>query len=601
MIPVFFLTLVTTFCLPFICIQTSQIQATQLTPSGKIDSPSKKLTALCDRYFLEMLQMYPEFATFTGNKNYNDRWTDESEEAHLNRLILIKDLQIELSTIDKMALSHEEKINYFLLSRIFNETLQEAAFNSRYLPLSHISGLPQDVGSTLAMMPKENLHDYQNIVARLTTLPTLVDQTIALLSTGIQEGYTIPKIALRSLPETIQNCTPDDIEASPFFQPFIQFPAAINNQDRIAIVAEATQAIKNNVYPAFDKLHSFLVTAYIPKCRLTIALSDLPRGREWYEFLIAKQTNTFLSPEDIHTIGLTEVERIQEEMDSIIDQCGFNGLHKDFEAYLHTNPDFFYKDAESLLAGYRDLISFINGKLPNFFNKMPKLPCEVVEMPTFSSQHQSSAYYMPGSLTNGRPGRFYVNTFDLPTRPKWQMESLALHEAIPGHHFQISIAQEIKDIPQFRKYTGYNAYMEGWALYTEGLGMELGVYQSPYSKYGRLIEEMWRAVRLVVDTGMHALGWTRQEAIDYFKENTGMGDRDAEVEIDRYIVWPAQALSYKIGELSIRSWRNTAETVLGNQFDIKAFHDVILEQGALPLDLCEYQVIKWLREQSQPQ
>ena len=296
-------------------------------------------------------------------------------------------------------------------------------------------------------------------------------------------------------------------------------------------------------------------------------------------------------------IGLQEVDRIYRKMQSILDKIHYKGSVRDYFKFLHTSPHFFYSEPESLIEGYREITRFIDGQLPLLFGRFPKLPYEVVPVPDFLAEGQVGAYYMRGSLATGRPGRFYANTHDLKTRTKWQMESLALHEAVPGHHFQISIAQELENLPDFRKYNGYTAYIEGWGLYSEGLGKELGLYKSPENQFGRLIEEVWRAVRLVVDTGIHAFGWSREEAIRYMMKKTGMGKREVTTEIDRYIVWPGQALAYKIGELSIKRWRLIAHKELGHKFDVRAFHDMLLEQGALPLDICEKQVHAWIESQ----
>jgi prolyl oligopeptidase len=331
-------------------------------------------------------------------------------------------------------------------------------------------------------------------------------------------------------------------------------------------------------------------------CRETFGVSDLPNGKAFYQYCVKKHTTTDLDPLEIHQIGLKEVERIQGEMQTILDTIQFPGTMDDYFTFLQETPEFYYSDPVSLIEGYKTITRHIESQLHLLFCHMPKLSLEILPIPEFAQVNQIGAYYMPGSMDTGRPGRFYANTYDLNSRPKWQMETLALHEGIPGHHFQISIAQEIEGIPAFRKYISYTAYIEGWGLYSESLGRELGLDKTPENQFGRLIDEIWRAVRLVVDTGIHAFGWSRDDAIAYMKQKTGISQREVMTEIDRYMVMPGQALAYKIGELSIKRWRKEAQEVLGDQFDIRAFHDMLLEKGALPLDVCEKFVYAWIEQ-----
>jgi uncharacterized protein (DUF885 family) len=348
------------------------------------------------------------------------------------------------------------------------------------------------------------------------------------------------------------------------------------------------------VIPSFQKLYDYFTQDYLPHCRQTIGLSSLPDGKAWYEYNAKVSTTTDLSPRMIHELGLHEVERIKAEMQKVIVSSQFKGDFKDFCKFLSANPKFFYNDAESLVSGYRDVAKRIDAELPRLFGKLPRNPYGVKPVPAYSEKSQPTAYYENGSVAAGRAGIFRCNTYDLRSRPKWQMEVLTAHEAVPGHHLQISLAQEMEDAPDFRKYSNYTAFIEGWGLYSESLGYELGLYQDVYSKFGQLSAEMWRAVRLVVDTGMHYYGWTRQQAIDYFNENTGKSGHDSEVEIDRYIVWPGQALAYKIGQLKFKQLRELAKNELGAKFDVRSFHDHLLDHGAVPLDLLEKQVREWI-------
>lgn len=574
--------------------QVPQLQATQ-TIASEISFDSERLINFFDAYFEEMQKTSPEFATFAGiKKDYNGSWTDHSKEAYSARYEAVKEQLEHLRSIQRHELSDFHHLNYDLLEKSLVDFLESSGFEMQYLSVDHLSGIPLEVQSILMMMPQTTVNEYEDILSRLAKVPVLIDQTIDLLAAGVEKGITQPQIVLRKLPDSIQRMIPSDVEKSVFFQPFAAFPEEIAPDEQKKLSDAAIAVISEHVYPAYARLHAYLETEYIPACRQTIGASDLPNGEAFYNYCIRRHTTTDLSPSEIHQIGLVEVERITHEMQAILDSIDFPGTMADYFEFLNTAPEFFYSDAESLLQGYRDITSYIDGQLHVLFGRMPKLPYEIVPVPEFSQEGQIGAYYMPGSLETGRPGRFFANTYDLSARPKWNMESLALHEAVPGHHFQISVAQEIEGLPQFRKYTHYTAYIEGWGLYSESLGLELGLYRTPENQFGRLIDEIWRATRLVVDTGIHALGWTREEAIAYMKEKTGISEREVTTEVDRYIVWPGQALAYKIGEMSIKKWRREALQVLGASFDVREFHDMLLEDGALPLDICEKRVRDWI-------
>jgi uncharacterized protein (DUF885 family) len=344
-------------------------------------------------------------------------------------------------------------------------------------------------------------------------------------------------------------------------------------------------------------LHDYIASTYLPACRDTIAATALPNGAAAYAFHVRWQTTTDLTPQQIHEIGLSEVKRIRGEMDRVIASTGFKGSFHDFTEFLRTDARFYYDKAEDLVNGYRIIDKKIDPELAHEIGKLPRLTYGVCPIPDFKAPSQTTAYYQPGSPAVGRPGCFFVNTYNLHARPKWEMEALSLHESVPGHHLQLSLAQEMQDVPEFRKHVGYSAFVEGWALYGESLGEELGQYKDPYSKFGQLTYEMWRAVRLVVDTGMHSMGWTREQAIQFFKDNTGKTDQDITVEVDRYIVWPGQALAYKLGQMKIRELRTEAEKKLGTKFDVRKFHDAVLGNGAVPLNVLQAQVERWIGEQ----
>jgi uncharacterized protein (DUF885 family) len=377
-------------------------------------------------------------------------------------------------------------------------------------------------------------------------------------------------------------------------EPFKEMSSLVPAPEQTRLRQAATEAFTKKIAPAFQKLHDFLVSKYLPGARTTIGASKLPNGDKIYAYTTRQQTTTELTPAQIHKIGLDEVKRIRAEMDKVIVSTGFTGDFHAFTKFLLTDPKFYYPDGESLLSGYRDIAKRIDAKLVELFGLLPRLPYGVRPVPAYAEKSQAAAYYESGSLKAGRPGYFFANTYDLPGRPKWGMETLTLHEAVPGHHFQIALAQEMEDLPEFRKHGGYNAFAEGWALYAESLGYEMGFFKDPYQNFGHLGDEMLRAVRLVVDTGLHSMDWTRERAIQYFEENTGNPPHDIEVEVDRYIVWPSQALGYKIGQLKIRELRSFAEKQLGETMDLRAFHDEVLRNGALPMSVLEAHIREWV-------
>lgn len=574
-------------------LQFAEPEINEVTLSG-----SEKLAKLFEDFFDDLQKLYPEFSTYYGlKKEYNGLWTDHSEAGYDFRYQILEKRLGTLQSIEREGLSAVEQLNYDLFEKDLRDHLEGYIFQTYYMPIDQLGGIPLEVENILVMMPKNTLDDYENILSRLAAIPVLIDQTIDLLKGGLDKKLTQPQVALRNLPNCLSKMRLSAVDNSVFFQPFQNFPDTIDKQQQQQLVQRAMNSIEQMVYPAYATLHDYLEKVYIPNCRTSVGVSDLSSGLDFYEYCVRKHTTTLLSPLEIHEIGLKEVARIHQEMQKILDQISFSGSIADFFKFLNSAPQFFYQEPDSLIEGYKAITAYIDGQLPLLFGRLPQLPYEVVPVPSFSEETQVGAYYVRGSVAIGRPGRFFVNTYDIGSRPKWQMESLSLHEAVPGHHFQISLAQEIKGLPEFRRYNNYTAYIEGWGLYSESLGKELGLYKAPADQFGRLIEEVWRAVRLVVDTGIHAFGWSREEAIAYMMEKTGMGEREVTTEIDRYIVWPGQALAYKIGELSIKRWRREAQEALGEVFDIRSFHDMLLEQGALPLDICEKQVYEWIENQ----
>jgi uncharacterized protein (DUF885 family) len=539
----------------------------------------------------------PEFATEVGDPGLNDRWSDESLEAIERRN---RELQAPLKVIQSIArtnLNAGDQLNFDLFQKKTERAIEGVQFHDEYMPLNQMGGVQQDTAQILEISPRATVKDYENIIARLNALPTLIDQTIVLLQKGLETGITPPRITLRDVPDQVANQMNPDPEKNALLKPFTEFPIQISETDRTRLRKEAAMALKEKVVPAFTKLHEYLVKTYLPGARESIGMSDLPNGQAWYVYNARVQTTTTLTPQQIHDIGLVEVKRIRGELDKVIAQTGFKGSFEDFSKFLRTDTRFYYTNTDDLLRGYRDLAKRIDPELPRLFGKLPRLTYGVVPIPSYAEKSQTGAYYQPGSPEVGRAGNFFVNTYDLNARPKWEMETLALHESVPGHHLQISLAQEMEAAPEFRKHGHYTAYVEGWGLYSETLGEELGFYKDPYSKYGHLTYEIWRAIRLVVDTGIHSMGWTRQQAIDYFLTNTSKSEHEVTVEIDRYIVWPGQALAYKIGQLKIKELRDYATRELGDKFDVRKFHDQVLGGGALPLDVLEARIKDWVKAQ----
>jgi uncharacterized protein (DUF885 family) len=549
---------------------------------------------------------YPEVATQVGYPGQNRRWTDFSLAATEQRNLHPRESLKTLLAIDRSKLPAAEQLNFDLYRKLLESVIEGERFHydplpfgldtprNLRMPLNQKEGVQLDVGYVINLMPAERASDYEDIVARLEGVPALVDQNIALLQQGLRSGLTPPKITLRDVPKQLENQIFSDALESPLLRAFRDFPASVTAAERERLTRAAVAAYAGKVVPAFRKLRDFLVETYIPGCRETIAATALPDGAAAYAYLVRWHTTTKLAPQQIHEIGLAEVKRIRAEMDKIIAQTGFRGSFAEFARFLRTDPRFFFDDAASLVTAYRDIAKRADPELARLFGKLPRLPYGVTPVPAYKAPTETTAYYEPGSPAAGRPGWYYVNTYNLKARPKWEMEALTLHEAVPGHHLQIALAQELEGVPEFRKHVGYTAFVEGWGLYAESLGEEMGFYTDPYSKFGELTYEIWRAVRLVIDTGMHAMGWSREQAIRFFLENTSKTEHDIVVEVDRYIVWPGQALAYKIGQLKIKELRAYATRELGDRFRIRAFHDQLHSQGALPLDVLEARMRAWV-------
>ncbi len=559
--------------------------------------PSKQLHALFDLEWQRGLRENPDNASALGDLRYNDRWPDLSlaaiETSHEADLSALQ----HLLEIDRERLNAADQLNFDLFRQQLSRTIEGWRYRHFLMPLSQMSGV-QTADQLTEILGFATVKDYRDWIARLRSLDVLIDQNIALLRTGLAEGRTQPKIIMQRVPAQIDKQLVANPEASLFYAPFKTFPKDIPVETQTQLRSEARDAIKDSVIPAYRRLKEMFVKEYLPGCRDSIGASALPDGRDDYAFAARSFTTTDLTPDAIHELGLSEVARIRGEMEKLRTQTGFKSGLTAFFKFLRSDRRFFYRSGDELLASYRVIGKRIDGELPKLFGKLPRQPYGVKAIPAASAPDTTTAYYQQGAADGSRAGTFYANLYRPETRPKWEQEALTLHEAVPGHHLQIALQQELGELPEFRRQANYTAFIEGWGLYSESLGAELGMYQDPYSKFGQLTYEMWRAVRLVVDTGMHAKGWTRARAIAYFKANTPRAELDITNEIDRYIAWPGQALAYKIGELKIKELRARAKEKLGEKFDVRAFHDVVLGSGALPLDILETHVDAWIAERS---
>ena len=569
-----------------------------LAEPGSAESEAARFEALTDLYFDWVLLEQPEFGTYFGIDRYQDRWTDNSRVATRRREAdTRRSLQI-LESIDRQALDAETRFNYDLIvSQLRMDVASQRFFNDE-MPINQLSGIHQNLAQILSIMPTRGVDDYQTLLSRMDGIESLVDNTLIWLQRGLEVGATPPRITLREVPQQILNQIPETPTDSPLLAPFQRMPESISADQQALLKQRAEALYRTELRPAFMRLHEFFTTVYLPRARESIAMSDLPDGEAWYAHNVKVRTTTDLTPQQIHDIGLAEVRRIRQAMIAVMRKTGHAGDLASFFDKLRSDPAFYFDTPEALLSAYRDIAKRADPELVKLFGHLPRTPYGVVPVPAYAEKSQTTAYYQPGSLEAGRPGNFFANTYALDTRPKWEMEALTLHEAVPGHHLQIAIQQELGDLPWYRRYGwGHTAFVEGWGLYAESLGKEMGFYTDPYSEFGALTYEMWRAIRLVVDTGMHALGWSRQQAIDFFKANAGKTEHDITVEVDRYIVWPGQALAYKIGQLRIKQLREEAEATLGDAFDIRGFHDTVLGAGAMPLDLLEGRVNDWVQAQ----
>jgi uncharacterized protein (DUF885 family) len=556
-----------------------------------------RLNSLFQSEWERGLRENPLGATYIGDHRYDDRWPDLSDNAtatsHAGDLAVLS----TLAAIDPASLTDADRLNRELFRRLYQGSVDSYAWGAQYMPINQRGGV-QSASELAGLINFSTARDYENWIARLDGIGPYVDQTIALMREGVKRGLVQPKVIMQRIPEQIAKQVVTDPEASPFYAPFRTMPASMPAADQEKFRAAGRAAIARSVVPAYRRLQDYFARDYLPHCADSVGVWALPGGEARYQNRAAWFTTTNLTPDQIHEIGLKEVARIRGEMQKVIEQVGFKGSFQEFLHYLRTDPKFHYTDPQQLLNAYMVMAKRIDPLLPQYFGKLPRMPYGVRPIPAEAAPDTTTAYYQGPALDGTRAGYYYVNLYQPETRPTYEIPALTIHEAVPGHHLQIAIAQELRDLPMFRRDFEATAFVEGWALYSESLGQEMGFYADPYDKFGQLTYEMWRAVRLVVDTGIHHKHWTREQAIQFFKDNAAKSENDIVNEIDRYIAWPGQALAYKIGELKIKELRARAATALGATFDLRAFHDVVLGSGAVPLDVLEGNVNRWIADRS---
>ncbi len=557
---------------------------------------SKALSKLFAEIWEDRLKHAPEYASYLGDKRYNDQLTDYSVQAVNAALERGRGFIERLSEIDTAGLTEQEQLSAKLMLRDLIDEQEGAKFKEWQMPVNQFGGFHTEMPRLVENLSFETVKDYDDYIARLKKIPTAFSQIMTNMQLGMDEGRVPPKYLLEKVLVQTQALADQKPEESPFARPLKKFPATISAADQKRISADVLDAIATQVLPAYQRFAKFVKVAYIPAGRKDPGVWALPDGDAYYAYRIRQSTTLNKSAEEIHQIGLDEVKRNEAEMLAIVHKLGYSDL-KSFRAALQANPKEHPASKEALLDAYKGYIAQMEPKLPGLFGTLPKAKVEVVAMPSYIEKDQAAAFYDQGSPDGKRPGRVDVNTYNFAERSLAPVEAVAYHEGVPGHHLQISIAQELTGLPEFRKQEYYTAYTEGWGLYSERLGKEIGFYQDPYSDYGRLENDTWRAIRLVVDTGVHAKHWTREQMVDFFREHSAIDETNIQAEVDRYIAWPGQALGYKMGQLKILELRQRAQTALGAKFDLKAFHDVVLDAGALPMDVLEQRVDAWIAAQ----
>jgi uncharacterized protein (DUF885 family) len=577
----------------------AQAPTASAAPTPSVAERSKALSKLFAEIWEDRLKHSPEFASQLGDKRYNDQLTDYSAQ-EVNAALARGQVYIQrLGEIDMTGLSDQERLSADLMLRSLIDEEEGARFKQWEMPANQFSGFHTEMPRLVNQLAFDSVKDYDDYIARLKKIPKAFSQITENMRLGEDEGRMPPQYLLEKVlvqTETLANQKPEE---SPFALPLKKFPKTVDAAEQKRITGEMLEAIGTSVLPAYQRFAKFLKAEYVPKGRKDPGAWALPDGAAYYAFRVRQSTTLNKTPAEIHQIGLDEVKRDEAEMLAIVQKLGFTDL-KSFSAALKTNPKEHPASKEALLGAYKSYLAQMQPKLPELFGRLPKAPLEVVAIPAFIEKDQAAAFYEQGTPDGSRPGRVFVNTYNFAERSLAPVEAVAYHEGVPGHHLQIAIAQELTGLPEFRKHEYYTAFTEGWGLYSERLGKDVGFYQDPYSDYGRLEADIWRAIRLVVDTGVHSKHWTRQQMVDYFHDHSAIDETNVQAEVDRYIAWPGQALGYKMGQLKILELRDRAKTALGPKFNLKAFHDLVLDSGALPMDVLEQRVDAWIAEQKKP-
>ncbi|NOZ40248.1 MAG: DUF885 domain-containing protein [Planctomycetes bacterium] len=561
---------------------------------GFAESIDEQFTALIDEIWEFDVLEDPLLATSTGDHRYNDRLPTVSLADSARRNEARRNFLTQVKALDRQQLSSEARINYDILLRKLRDDLAEFDFQRHLIPISQRSGFHVDFPELPKDVPLKTIADYENYAARLRAFGAYADGHIELMRAGIAAGQTLPVVVLDGWEKAIDAQIVERPTQSLLYAPGKKFPATVKAEEHERLQTEISEAIATSVVPAYRRFRKFMAKEYVPGARGSLGASALPRGRDFYRHRVRRFTTLDVTPEEIHQLGLAEVQRIRGEMDEIIRRVEFEGDFSAFTKFLREDPQFYAETEEELLQTVAYTLKKMDGKLPTLFGKLPRMPYGLRRVPEYIAPQTTAAYYQRPSGDGTRAGFYYMNTYNLKNRPLFTVAALSLHEAVPGHHLQLALQQEIESLPNFRRFSGFTAFVEGWALYAERLGLEVGFYEDPYSDFGRLTMEIWRACRLVVDTGIHYFGWTREQAIAYMTDNSALSEHNIRSEVDRYISWPGQALAYKMGELKIRELRKMAEERLGERFDIRDFHDMILGSGAVPLDVLEVNTRVWL-------
>jgi uncharacterized protein (DUF885 family) len=577
--------------------------AADATAADARAAESRKLNEIVDGYFEEVLKLNPLLATSIGDPRYNDRFeVTISPEWRARSERLQREYLERIGTVDPARLAGQDALTYEIFRSGRERDLEGFRFPGHLIPLNQFYSVPNSfaqLGSGNGMQPFKTVKDYEDFLKRIDGFALWTDQAIVNMREGMAKGYVLPRVLVeRTLPQLMAQVV-EKPEDSLYWGPIARMPESFTAAERDKLTAAYHAAIAGKIVPSYRRLHDFMRDEYLPKARTSVGLDALPDGKAWYEYNVRNITTTGYTPAEIHAIGLREVERIHGEMRKVMAQVGFEGSLDQFFRFLNNDPQFVWPSREALIQGYVDIKKRVDPQLPKLFEILPKADYEVRAVEPFREKSAAGGQYQAASEDGSRPGIFYANAYDLKARPKWAMEALSLHEGNPGHHFQITIQREQKDLPRFRRFGGYTAYSEGWGLYAESLGPELGVYTDPYQYFGRLEGELFRAIRLVVDTGLHSKGWTREQVLEYIDANSATSDARRIAETERYIAIPGQAVAYKIGQLKISELRARAERELGDRFDIRKFHTAVLADGALPLDVLEAKIDRWIAAQKE--